>query len=94
MPLNCNVEIASEFFLELNAKHIHGGKNEGITSCVSECLGACICLSNIYTSHTRLIHAFRLFSQKLAFCCSFCKFKKREDPCMCCVYVRQTYTRL
>ena len=33
MPLNCNAEITSELFLELNDKHIHGGKNGGITIC-------------------------------------------------------------
>ena len=26
-------EYKCDFFLELNAKHIHGGKNEGITIC-------------------------------------------------------------
>ena len=81
-------------FLELNVKHIHAGEKWGVTNCVSDGLGACMCLSNIYTSHTHLIHVLGLFSQKFVFYCSFRKFKGRDDPCMCCVYVRQTHTRL
>ena len=83
----CDVEITSVFFLELNAKHVHAHINEGVKSCVSNSLWACICLSNTYTSHTQHIHAFCIFSQKLVFYRSFRKFKGRDDPCMCCVYV-------
>ena len=46
------------FFLELNAKHVHGGKNRDITDCVPNSLRACICLSNTYTSHTQHVHVF------------------------------------
>ena len=82
-----------DFFLELNAKHIHGGKNRMITHCVSKCLGTCICLPNIYTSHTHHIHAFCSYNQTIGYCCSFCKYSRRDDPCICCVCVWQTYTR-
>ena len=58
MPLNCNIEITSVIFLELNAKHVHEGKNKGITNCLSDDLGACTCLSDMYTSRTHLVHVF------------------------------------
>ena len=75
------------FFLELNAKHVHGGVFRGITNCLSDGLGACTCLSNTYTSRTHLVHAFCTFFQKSVFFCSFYKFIRRDDPCTCCVYV-------
>ena len=59
--------LQANFFLELNAKHVHGGIFEGITNCVSIGLGACTCLSNTYTSRTQLVHVFRSFLQKLSF---------------------------
>ena len=93
MPLNCNVEITRDFFLELNAKHVHGGKNENITNCISKSLGACTCLPNTYTSRTHLVHVFCVFIRKNSICCLFRKFKGRDDPCTCCVHVRQTRTR-
>ena len=52
------ISIQSGFFLELNAKHVHGGKNQDITDCVPNSLRACICLSNTYTSHTQHVHVF------------------------------------
>ena len=80
------------FFLELNAKHVHGGKNRDITDCVPNSLRACICLSNTYTSHTQHVHVFANALKKKQYC-SFWKFEGRDDPCMCCVHVRPTYTR-
>ena len=81
------------FFLELNTKHIHGSKKCMIKCCVSKRLGACICLPNIYTSYTHHIHAFCSYNQIIGYYCSFCKYSRRDDPCICCVYVWQTYTR-
>ena len=46
-----------DFFLELNAKHIHTPQNEGITIRISGSLRACICLPNIYTTPTHHIHS-------------------------------------
>ena len=46
------------FFLELNVKHVHGGKNQDITDCVPNSLGACTCLYNTYTSRTQHVHIF------------------------------------
>ena len=40
------------FFLELNAKHVHGGIIRVITYFVSRCLYACTCLPNTYMSRT------------------------------------------
>ena len=77
----------TRFFLELNAKHIHRGKNCMITHCVSKCLGACICLSNIYTSHTHHIHAFCSYNHIIRYYRSFCKYSRRDDSCICCVCV-------
>ena len=82
----CNVEITSEIFSELNDKHIHTYKNEGITNRVSGSLGACMCLSNTYTSHTQHVH---ISCTKTYFCadsCSLCKFTERDDPCMCLAF--------
>ena len=46
-----------DFFLELNAKHIHTPENEGITIRISGSFRACICLPNIYTTPTHHIHS-------------------------------------
>ena len=63
------------FFLELNAKHVHGGKNKGIKDCVSDVLLACTCLSNTYTSRTHLVHIFARLLVKTVFTARFVNSK-------------------
>jgi hypothetical protein len=75
MSLNCNVEITRDFFLELNAKHVHGGKNKGIKDCVSDVLLACTCLPNTYTSRTHLVHVFVYLFVKIVFVACFVNLK-------------------
>ena len=35
----------------------------GITNCLSDDLGACTCLSDMYTSRTHLVHVFCIYTQ-------------------------------